>query len=53
MMKTFGRYLERGANDTEYFVTVPALDRERYTNMFAENVLRNCVEALAETSIGI
>lgn len=52
-MKTFGKYLETNANNNEYFVVVGFSERERYTKMFEENVLRYSLDALAESSIGI
>lgn len=52
MMKSFGKYLETDSNDNEHFVVVSFGERERYTQMFAENVLRFSVDAVAESAIG-
>lgn len=52
MMKTFGCYMEPNGSGVDTKISVGASSRESYTQMFAENVLRYAVDALAESSIG-
>ena len=51
MMKSFGTYLEVRGNN-ECMMHVGHSEREQYTKMFADNVLRYSLDALAESSIG-
>ena len=53
MMKSFGKYLEADSNGNEHFIAVGFGERESYTKMFGENVLRYSLDAIAESSIGI
>lgn len=53
MMKSLGKYVEKNSNGVECFISVNFSNRESYENIFAENVLRYAMDAMAEEAVGI